>query len=317
MNSAVDETASPCDIVVGAGGLLGSAVLRRLGPDAQRASIPWGTPEAAPALTALAEHVAATLTPETPWSVYWCAGAGVNGTAAEALAQELAEFRMFLEALIKAVGPHRGKFFLASSAGGVYAGAQNPPFTEAHETAPLSDYGSTKLAMEATARDAFRSTAHSLTIGRIANLYGPGQNLGKMQGLISHLCRALATDQPLSLFVPIDTIRDYIYVDDAADMIVSLAEVAFAQDRGETLKIISSGRGATIGELIGLTRAIAKRKPPVVYASSPLASFQSSDLRLRSTVLPELDACARTPLPTGIAATVRAVAALGHSGALR
>ena len=53
-------------------------------------------------------------------------------------------------------------------------------------------------------------------IGRFSNLYGPGQNLGKLQGLISRLALSAVTRQPINIFVPLDTIRDYVYVDDAA-----------------------------------------------------------------------------------------------------
>lgn len=303
-------------LVVGAGGLLGSAVCRRLGGDAVRASVPWGSDDAFAALDGLAAAV--TRGPQSePWQVFWCAGAGVNGTPAEVLAREVDEFAAFTDALVHHAGARRGGLFLASSAGGVYAGCPGPaPFTERHATAPLSPYGETKLAMEDVARRAFAGSPHSLAVGRVANLYGPGQNLGKMQGLISHICRALVTDQPLNLYVPIDTIRDYIYADDAADIAIHLLRRCLDDGLTDVTKILASGRGATIGELIGLARAIAKRRPPVVYAASPLASFQSSDLRLHSVVLPELDAYASTPLDAGMAATARAIESLSAAGTL-
>ena len=53
-------------------------------------------------------------------------------------------------------------------------------------------------------------------LGRLANVYGPGQTLGKPQGLLSQLCLADATGRPLPVFVSMDTIRDYLYAGDAA-----------------------------------------------------------------------------------------------------
>jgi len=47
-------------------------------------------------------------------------------------------------------------------------------------------------------------------VGRMSNLYGPGQNLKKVQGLISQMCLRVLTRQPLVLYVPLDTIRDYL-----------------------------------------------------------------------------------------------------------
>ena len=66
-----------------------------------------------------------------------------------------------------------------------------------------------------------RAPARPLLVGRISNLYGPGQNLAKPQGLVSQLCRAQLTRQPLSVYVSLDTMRDYLYVDDAAAMVVA------------------------------------------------------------------------------------------------
>ena len=139
-------------------------------------------------------------------------------------------------------------------------------------------------------------------------LYGPGQNLAKMQGLISHLGRTLVSGSPLGVYVPIDTIRDYLYADDCAAMALAFVETAEERDLAHTTKILASGNGVTIGELIGLLRHLTKRKPHVIYAASKLASAQSSDLRLRSMVLPELNAYATTPLPVGVSATVAAFA---------
>ena len=315
---------SGATLVVGANGLLGSAVYRVLNTQPIRtrqsttmaATIRWGTPHAAADICASVEHLAqaAERSSDEPWRVLWCAGAGVNGTSQEQFDREIDSFSTFVTALTERLRTIPGGLFLASSAGGVYAGAQHPPFTEGHEPRPLSAYGETKLAMEHMARRAFDGTEHALAIGRIANLYGPGQNLGKMQGLISHICKGIITDSPVGIYVPVDTVRDYIYVDDAARLVISLLDTALATPGEPVVKIVCSGEPVTISELVGMTRTLVKRHVPVIYATSGLAKYQSSDLRLRSIVLPELGAQAvTTPLPVGVAATYHAI----HAAAMR
>ena len=309
-------------LVVGAGGLLGKGVVRELNRR-RRASItvavPWLDPVGArqalfDGITALRRAAAGG-----PWQIAWCAGAGVTGTSAAVLDQELRTFRGFLDdlALAGTVIPGSG-LFLASSAGGVYAGAGQAPFTELDEASSISAYGTAKLNTESAAREFAGRTGIGVLIGRIANLYGPGQNLTKPQGLISHLCRSQLTGQPISVYVSLDTLRDYLYVDDAASLVVDgLDRLAVVQPAGPVIKILASQQGVTIGALIAESRRLFKRAPRVVLGSSPFAKFQVRDLRLRSVVWPELDRRSLTPLGVGIKATaadlLRGVQ-LGHRG---
>src|SRR5262245_43665921 len=172
--------------VVGAGGLLGSSVaeaLPRFFPGsaawtpAQKFS--WSDPAALEAELAAASK--AFLAASKSWMVLWCAGAGVVGTSAEAMARETRAFQILLEALGGSRQP--GLFFLASSAGGVYGGSRSAPLTEDTAPSPVSDYGRAKLQQEEilAAWAAARPEISTLT-GRISNLYGPGQNLSKPQG---------------------------------------------------------------------------------------------------------------------------------------
>ena len=231
-------------------------------------------------------------TPPRPWSavraeadlasdgadVFWCAGAGVVGSSQEALDTELRVLQGFLE------GWHAGggrSFFLASSAGGVYAGSAGPPFTEETPPAPLAPYGHAKIRAERLTREFADRTGMPVLIGRISNLYGPGQDISKSQGLISQLCRAQLTRQPLSVYVSLDTMRDYLYVNDAAEMSVAALD-AVAETLVMHVKILASERSTTIASILGDLHRLARRRPPVVLGTSVNARFQVRDLRLRS-----------------------------------
>jgi UDP-glucose 4-epimerase len=287
--------------VVGAGGLLGSAVCRRLetlGREHLTTSVPWGDHEAS------VEALLCTARSLSPgWRIYWCAGAGVVGSHQADLDAEIAVLEDFLERWQPAGDLTGCGLFLASSAGGVYAGSQAPPFTEHTEPAPISPYGRAKLRSEEIATAFAVRTGSGLLVGRLSNLYGPGQNVAKAQGLISQLCRAQLTRQPLSLYVSLDTMRDYLYVDDAAAMAVSGLDLVAARGR-RALKVLASERSTTIGAVLGDLHRITRRKPPVVLGTSATARFQVRDLRLRSVAWPRTSSLARTPMVAGIAATL-------------
>lgn len=292
--------------VIGAGGLLGRAMVRELerrGVPVLTHRIPWTDPAATgPALVEgfrrLRERAG-----DRPWRIAWCAGAGVTGTPAQVLAHEVRTVREFFGQVGRGAVPAGSGLFLASSAGGVYAGAGRAPFSENDLAVAISPYGTAKLECEDAARELAASNVGVL-IGRIANLYGPGQDLTKPQGLVSHICRSQIDGQPLSVYVSLDTTRDYLYVDDCAAMICDGLE-RLARDRPAVpvTKILASQQGVTIGALLAESRRVFKRAPRVVLGSSPFARLQVRDLRLRSVVWPELDRRSLTPLGVGIRAT--------------
>jgi UDP-glucose 4-epimerase len=285
--------------VLGSSGLLGGAVLRdheQRGFPVITSRIPWRDHTAAvDALLDVARRL-----PENGWRIVWCAGAGVVGASQDALDAEVRVIEDFLRRWDP--GPSSGPrtVFLASSAGGVYAGSLDPPFTESTTPRPLAPYGHAKLRIE----ELF--TAHAgrwgtgLLVGRIANLYGPGQDLSKQQGLISLLCHALVTREQLSIYVSLDTLRDYLYVDDAAAMISHGLDAVQASG-GMHTKVLASGSPMSISEILGHLTRLSRRRPPVVLGASPVARFQARDLRLRSRAWPHLDHLVRTPVGVGMA----------------
>ena len=295
--------------VVGSGGLLGSAVtheLSRRGAAPYTSHVPWQDHSAArDTLVADARRLVAEAA-GGPWHVAWCAGAGVNGVAKSVFESEQRLLSAVLDELSNSGSD--GVFFHASSAGGVYAGTAGAPHTELSPVLPLGDYGFAKLESEALVGKFASRTGNRIINGRIANLYGPGQDLNKPQGLISHLCRGYLLSAPISIYVPMDTLRDYLYVTDAAEMVADAMNSA-EDGRESTAKIFASGRSVTIGAILGACRAVFRRRPNVVLASSKLASLQGRDLRLRSVVWPQIDHRTHRTLHAGIAATLESTRA--------
>ena len=303
--------------ILGAGGLLGSTVLAQA-HDGHRVfeheRIDWTASDAPERLQSLAAAFCASAVGDEPWSVVWCAGAGVIGTSQEALSRETAT----LEGLLRGLdATTRGTMFLASSAGGVFGGTPDRPITERSEPAPLSPYGRNKLVQEHLVATWVAETSSTAVIGRISNLYGPGQSLAKPQGLISQICAATLRRRPITLYVPTDTIRDYLFADDCAGLILRCLERSQAEPYGAcTSKILASGQTATIGTILSEAQRVMHKRPSVVSVPSHLSNQQGSVLSFRSEVWPELDRAPGTTLASGIAATVLGLERLLGAGAL-
>lgn len=299
----------PLTWVVGAGGLLGSHLVRALpgrGLLFEASPIPWG----AGAEVVLADNATRLLHQarelRAPWRVLWCAGSGVTGATRYQLDPELRALEATLEALSGAEG---GSVFLASSVGGIYAGNPAPPFDEFSDPQPLAEYGWAKLEAERMVTQWSAETGTPTLLGRITNLYGPGQNLDKAQGLISQLCLNHVTRRPSSIWVNLDTLRDYVFVPDCADMILDAMDRLAVSD-GTVIKILGSGEPRSISSVLGEIRRVAGRKPDVLIGSSPNARFQVRDLSVRSVVWPELGHRQLTPFGVGVAKTFAEMMAL-------
>jgi UDP-glucose 4-epimerase len=298
--------------LVGAGGLLGTAVARSLVAPRFQPSRPlrWTDPALHDVLrSAVAEFAQAVAQAGASWQLCWCAGAGVVGTRAPDLARESAALRLVLECLREqpVLGSVRGSVLLASSAGGVHAGVAAQPTSEASPAVPLSDYGRTKLAQEQLLAEltADRPLV-SWLIARYSNLYGPGQKLDKPQGLISQLARCAVFGSPAHIFVPLDTIRDYLYADDAGALTVdAMARLAELEPGARLTKIFASEREASIATLLGIFRSMTKRQLRVVLGVRSVSALQPTKLTFRSRLWRDQLPLVRTELVDGIARVYR------------
>ena len=308
----------PLTWVVGSGGLVGRHVVAELGAaghEVLTTRVPWHDEDESVRTLVAEVGRFARRREDRPWALAWCAGAGVVATGEEALAAEVRVFERVTGALT-ASGPggDDGVFFLASSAGGLYAGSAPAPFDERTPPRPLVAYGRAKLAMEAAVERLAEDTGVRAVLGRLSNVYGPGQTLGKPQGLLSQLCLADATGRPLPVFVSMDTIRDYLYTADAARMVVRSLELARGEAPGTVVtKVLASGRPVTVGHLVSEARRVFHRPLRTIPVGGAGAG-QVLDLRLESTVWPEVNALAVTTLPAGLARTSADVRARVVSG---
>ena len=295
--------------VLGSGGLLGASLCRQLDRSGCRRFVPaepfaWQNAELLPRQMANAvESLASLVGPTDSWEIYWAAGVGAMGSSAASLAPETQAFEVLLECLTAQsnLQSATGQLAFASTAGGIYAGSKDDIITENSVPAPTTDYAREKLRQEALlcgfAANNQRATAF---IARITTLYGPGQATGKRQGLISHLARNILRNHPVQIYVPYDTIRDYITADDAAAvMIAALRETASPQP--VVIKIVASERPTTIAEIVSIFKKIARRAPRIVTSANRLSSLYARRVLFRSIITTGVPKTAATPIAIGIA----------------
>ena len=304
--------------VIGASGLLGSAVHSALNAEKweprQNRRFNWDNPHA------LREQFQVSVTefleavPVGVWRIFWCAGTGVVGASEEQLKQETQNLSTFLEVLGNAlVGRNHtdGLFFLASSAGGLYAGSSESPATELTIPVPINSYGWAKLDQELLVHKFSNVTKTPVLVGRIANLYGPGQNAKKPQGLITQICLSILQQRSCTIYVPLETSRDYLYAADAGQIICRCCDILQSSSSLPTspitTKIIASGHNLTISQIIGECRRSTNRPLRVASAINKATKQQPKELRFQSVVLSGINARMSTSIPVGINSVFRAL----------
>lgn len=300
--------------VVGSRGLLGSALRRTLHREGAELFSPgvrfdWASEaELGRQFATAIQAFAALASTAGRWEIYWAAGVGTMSSSEAVLEAEtriLSQFLRLVECapLLTAIP---GALAFSSSAGAIYAGSPDYIITESTSPAPTTAYAHAKLRQEDILRSFARANDHLFAlVARLSTLYGPGQSLGKRQGLLTHIARCILMNLPVQIYVPFDTIRDYIASDDAAVAMIAALRATTATSRVLT-KIIASEQPVTIAEIIATFKKVARRAPRVVTSASKMSGIYSRRMCFRSTALPGNALLPRTSLLVGIAQVMAA-----------
>lgn len=304
--------------VIGSGGLLGSAlssVLRINGTAIFSPAQSFCWKDATQLQTQFATAVqafASQVQLANDWEIYWAAGVGTMGSSAQQMAQETEAFLVLLK-LIQAEAvftDRRGSIAFASSAGAIYAGGTQDLIDDDTPPAPTTPYAHEKLKQEELLRT-FASMNKNLSVllARISTLYGPGGAIGKQQGLITHIARCMLRNQPIQIYVPLDTLRDYITAGDAARMIVATLREMSQAPRVQT-RIIASEQPTTIAEIVSVFKRITRRNPRIVTSASKLSTVYTRRIQFRTKSVSRGRLKSTTNLIVGIAGVMAAERAL-------
>lgn len=267
--------------VVGASGLLGSALVRAL--DAckvtlHRPAAPFEWRNVVRVREQISNEIAkfGILAQQADsWSIFWAAGNGSMSSDDAALDTEASTLLGLLDGVAECA-PLRdcpGTIVFASSAGALYSGMSAACYNETSAVSPATPYAQHKLRQETMVQEfaAAASNAGALIL-RYSTLYGVGQARDKTQGLITQIARRIVANEPAHIYVPLDTIRDYQHVDDAALRTVSTWRDVQNVRGAAVIKIIAAERATSIAQLIGIFRRVAGRTPRLVTSTNALSA---------------------------------------------
>ncbi|MDJ0654413.1 MAG: NAD(P)-dependent oxidoreductase [Xanthomonadales bacterium] len=225
--------------------------------------------------------------------VVWSAGIGGLRSTEQDLRPELAAFKdvmTLLDHLIHRIPCSLPVFHLISSAGGLYTGmrfvgAQSP-------LNPVYPYGRLKLAEEDLARADLSGWV--TRIYRPSTIYGYATESDR-SGLVATLITNGIRQRVSRVFDPINTIRDFVYVDDVGHFIAR-AILDASPDPGTFL--LANGKPSVIVEIVRTIEALLNR--PLYVHFEPDAGSGVHNSYLDSAVPRDLR---RTDLKTGLRLT--------------
>jgi UDP-glucose 4-epimerase len=125
--------------------------------------------------------------------------------------------------LLEAARDAEARFVFASTGGAIYGEGHDRdlPFVESAPLRPDSPYGQSKLAGEGYCTLYRRLYGVDTVSLRLGNVYGPRQNPRGEAGVIAMFCGRLVRRQPVTVFGDGTQTRDYVYIDDVVNALVT------------------------------------------------------------------------------------------------
>jgi nucleoside-diphosphate-sugar epimerase len=151
---------------------------------------------------------------------------------------------MHLLEAVRIIVPH-ALVVLTSSIESAYAMGRN---------AAVTPYRCSKLTVELLAKCYHDSYGISCGVIQLTSLYGPGDRSNRR--LVPYCMRKLAKNEPIDILSPLNTERDFLYAEDAADaLLLSLENVDFLAGK---LFSVSSGSVVRIGDLVSFLMRVSE-----------------------------------------------------------
>ena len=157
----------------------------------------------------------------------------------------------------------RGVMFVYFSSGGTIYGNRKDvlPFVETDPINPISYYGWSKQMMENSILFMHRTRGLKYLIVRPSNPYGHGQNLYGKQGLVAVAIGKILKGEPVEVWGDGSAVRDYIYIDDLAEIFKQLIE----KDVKNTTLNIGSGRGYSVNDVLAFLKIVSQNDFKIEY----------------------------------------------------
>jgi UDP-glucose 4-epimerase len=203
----------------------------------------------------------------------------------------------------------RAPFVLASTGGAMYGEGEGRelPFGEDAPIEPLAPYGQSKLAGEGYV--AFYRRVHGLrgVSLRLGNIYGPRQDPRGEAGVVAICCGRLAEGARPTIFGDGRQTRDFLYVGDVVEALISAADRLAAGDELDDVYNVGTGRETSVLELAERLGALGGGEgfePELAPAREGEIQRSAIDSRRAGT---DLDWHAQTSLDEGLRITLEGV----------
>ncbi len=193
------------------------------------------------------------------------------------------------------------KISFISSGGAVYGiAAENGLVDETTMPLPVSPYGINKLSIEHYLEYFKRKHGLDYVVYRLTNPYGPGQRSNKNQGVIPTFLEKINNSEQITIFGDGTATRDYIYMGDAARMIVQ----TFNEPNKYAIYNIGSGNQTSLKQILEIINNTLNRSDiEVNYVPAPLTFLNKTQVNV-ARFKQEFGDFDLTDIETGIKSTI-------------
>ena len=170
------------------------------------------------------------------------------------------------------------KIVYLSSGGTVYGVNNQSPIPENHSTFPVCSYGIVKLAFEKYLHMFHHLYGLNYISLRASNPYGPKQSHIGSQGVVGTMLSNVAAGNEIEIWGDGLTVRDFIYVDDLADLCVKALQ-------SEEVGVFNAGSGVGISilDLVAYIESVLKLEVEKKYLEERRFDVRDNILDISNT----------------------------------
>ncbi len=151
-----------------------------------------------------------------------------------------------------------------SSGGTIYGNQEREFLCENMVSAPINHYGIMKLTQEKILMMYNKLYGMENVIFRLSNPYGPGQQSSSGIGAVTAFLENIVFGEKIVIYGDGDIIRDYIYIDDAVEMIRRVIESEY-KDCDMPVFNVGTGIGTSILQVVSIIEGVTGKKANVEY----------------------------------------------------
>lgn len=163
------------------------------------------------------------------------------------------------------------RLVFVSSGGTVYGRAKTVPIPETHPTNPTTAYGISKLTVEKYLYLYGQLQGLDYCVLRVANLFGPGQDVTRNLGAVTTFLNRALADEPITIWGDGTVVRDYIYVSDVVAALIAAAEHLGPWPDDMPVFNIGSGVGQSLNAIVKALQICINK--PVQVTHEPARPF--------------------------------------------